>query len=98
MQQAREMRTGAGSRMFWKSSNKASMTHFTGPEASVAGVWQCTQPCVCTMLLMPAPVPPTGNLWEPPAKVRLFSSSRRAFMVASSSTMNSILLRVVQRT
>ena len=97
MQQAREMRTGAGRRMFLKSSNMASMTHFTGPEASVAGVWQCTQPWVCTMLLMPAPVPPTGNLKEPPSNLRLFRSSRRAFMVASSSTMNSMLLRVVQR-
>ena len=48
--------------MFLNSSNTVSITHFTGPEASVAGVWQCTQPWVWTMLLTPAPVPPTGNL------------------------------------
>ncbi len=97
MQQAREMRTGAGRRMLWKSSNTASITHFTGPEASVAGVWQCTHPWVCTMLLTPAPVPPTGNLKEPPGNLRELRSSFSAFMAASSSTMNSILLRVVQR-
>ncbi len=39
-----------------------SMTAFTTPEASMAGVWQCTHPWVWTMLVIPAPVPPTGNL------------------------------------
>ena len=92
------MRTGAGRRMFRKSSNMTSITAFTGPEASVAGVWQCTQPWVCTILEMPAPVPPMGNLKEPPANLRLARSSFSAFRVASSVTMNSILLRVVQRT
>ena len=33
---------------------------FTSPEASVAEEWQCTQPWVCTMLLMLLLVPPTG--------------------------------------
>ena len=31
------------------------------PEASVAAEWQCTQPWVCTMLLIELLVPPTGN-------------------------------------
>ena len=74
------------------------MTHFTGPEASVAGVWQWIQPWVWIMLQTQAPVPPTGNFCEPPANLRELRSSRRAFMVASSVTMNSMLLRVVQRT
>ena len=98
MQQASEMRTGAGRRMFLNSSNMVSITALTGPEASVAGVWQCTQPWVCTMLETPAPVPPMGNLLEPASNLREARSSFRAFRVASSVTMNSMLLRVVQRT
>jgi hypothetical protein len=61
-QQAMEMRTGAGRHMLTNSSNTASMVALTVPDASVAGVWQWTQPWVCNMLVTPAPVPPTGNL------------------------------------
>ena len=43
------------------SGYSASITHFTMPEASVADEWQCTQPCVWTMLLMLLLVPPTGK-------------------------------------
>jgi hypothetical protein len=39
--------------MFLKSSNSTSMVALTGPEASVAGVWQWIQPWVWTMLVMP---------------------------------------------
>jgi hypothetical protein len=45
----------------WKSANSSSITALTGPEASVAGVWQWIQPWVWTMLVTPAPVPPTGT-------------------------------------
>ncbi len=98
MQQASEMRTGAGRRMDLKSSYMTSMMDFTGPDASVAGVWQCTQPWVCTMLVTPAPVPPTGNLLEPPANLREARSCCRGFSLLSSETRNSMLLRVVKRT
>ena len=97
-QQARDTRTWAGRRIFWKSSNSSSMMALTGPEASVAGVWQCTQPWVWTMLVTPAPVPPTGNLKLPPWNLRLCRSLIRGSTFFSSSTMNSMLLRVVQRT
>src|SRR5512144_482975 len=52
-QQARAILTRAGSFVVVKYSWSSSMTAFTTPEASVAGVWQCTQPWVCTTLLMP---------------------------------------------
>ena len=60
-QQARAMRSLAGRSSCVKWSNSASITLFTNPEASVAAEWQCTQPCVCTMLLIELLVPPTGN-------------------------------------
>ena len=60
------------------------------PEASVAEEWQCTQPCVWTMLLMELLVPPTG---KPLAASSFFSGS----MLASSSSRNSTLLRLVKR-
>ena len=40
----------------------------------MAGVWQWIQPWVWTMLVMPAPVPPMGNLLLPPSNLRLFRS------------------------
>ena len=65
-QQARDTLNCAGSRMLVNSSNNASMVAFTGPEASVAGVWQWIHPWVWTMFVTPAPVPPMGNFKEPP--------------------------------
>ncbi len=59
-QQARAMRTWEGRLMVAKYPCSSSMTAFTGPEASVAGVWQWTQPWVWTMLVTECPVPPTG--------------------------------------
>src|SRR5512143_2996182 len=52
-QQARAIRTRAGRVFVVKYSWSSSMTAFTTPEASVAGVWQCTQPWVWTTLLIP---------------------------------------------
>ena len=52
-QQASAMRTRAGRLFVVKYSWSSSMTAFTTPEASVAGVWQWIQPWVCTTLLMP---------------------------------------------
>ena len=59
-QQATAIRSLAGSFSSTKYGNSSSIMHFTRPEASVAEEWQCTQPCVWTMLLMLALVPPTG--------------------------------------
>ena len=77
MQQARAMRTGAGRRMSFEVVKDGVHHAFHRAGGVGGGVWQCTQPWVCTMLLMPAPVPPTGNLKEPPSNLRLFRSSRR---------------------
>ena len=41
----------------------------------MAGVWQWTQPWVWTILVMPAPVPPIGNLLEPAGNFLLLRSS-----------------------
>jgi hypothetical protein len=59
-QQARAMRSLAGS--FHRSVKYGQLVHhaLTTPEASVAAEWQCTQPWVWTMLEMALPVPPTG--------------------------------------
>ena len=60
-QQARAIRSLPGIGLVpSKYSCRSSMTHFTTPDASVAAEWQCTQPCVCTMLEMAFPIPPTG--------------------------------------
>ena len=59
-QQATAMRSLPGSLSSLKYGKSASIMLFTRPEASVAELWQCTQPWVCTMLLMVRPVPPTG--------------------------------------
>src|SRR3972149_3105430 len=59
-QQARAILTWAGSLWLPKYSNRSSITALTVPAASVAGVWQCTQPWVWTMLLTEWPVAPMG--------------------------------------
>jgi hypothetical protein len=50
------------------------MTAFTTPEASVAAEWQCTQPCVCTMLEIAAPdrMAERGQVGDERVDVRLF--------------------------
>ncbi len=59
-QQANATRTFAGRSDLSKCGKSSSMSAFTTPDASDAAEWQCTQPCVWTMLVIPAPVPPTG--------------------------------------
>ncbi len=61
-QHASAMRSLPGNRLACRRSTRArsSITAFTTPDASVAAEWQCTQPCVCTMLEMAGPMPPTG--------------------------------------
>ena len=98
MQQASEMRTGAGRRMFLNSSNMVSITALTGPEASVAG--GCGS----------APSPWGARCWKRRRRCRRWGTcrsrrrtswpARSSFrpQVASPVTMNSMLLRVVQRT
>ncbi len=94
-QQAMDTRSFAGSLMFVNSSKRTSMVAFTVPDASVAGVWQCIQPWVWTQFVMPAPVPPTGNLWLPPGCILPLRSFFNASHLSLLSVMNSILLRVV---
>ena len=89
-QHAMAMRSLLGRSSRWKYSNRSSMTALVMPEASVAGVWQCTQPCVCTTLLMEAPVPPTGSPWAS-------HSAMSGSTFCSSDTKNSMLLRLVKR-
>src|SRR5512143_450461 len=59
-QQAKATRTLAGRSVRSKCGKSSSISDFTTPEASEAAEWQCTQPWVWTMLVMPGPVPPTG--------------------------------------
>ncbi len=84
-QQAREMRTWAGSLWEPKYSNSSSHDRLDHAGASMAGVWQWTQPWVWTMLVMPAPVPPKGRA---PLAARAFF---RGSILDSSLTMNSTL-------
>ena len=37
----------------------------TAPEASVAGMSQCSHPWVCEIIETELPVPPTGKPWRP---------------------------------
>ena len=67
------------------------MTALTMPDASVADEWQCTQPWVCTMLLMALFVPPDGETREPGR------SFFRGSMLARLSRRNSTLFRLVKR-
>src|SRR4030042_2652737 len=59
-QQARAILTWAGSLWLPKYSYRSSITALTMPEASMAGVWQWTQPWVWTILLTEWPVAPRG--------------------------------------
>jgi len=45
-----------------KMIKRSSRTALTMDDASVAGVWQWRKPWVCTIFVIPAPVPPKGNL------------------------------------
>src|SRR5208337_3348299 len=91
-QHARAMRICAGSLWLPKYSNNSSITALTTPEASMAGVWQCAQPWVWTILVMLLPVPPTGNQLP-----RERSSPRSGWSFVLSLTRNSTLFLVVQR-
>ena len=89
-QQARAIRTWAGSLWLPKYSNRSSMTALTMPEASMAGVWQWTQPWVWTMLVTEWPVPPMGM------PIFLQASFKPAILPWSVSR-NSMLFREVKR-
>src|SRR3990172_10709529 len=60
-QHATATRRLAGSFISTKYSYSSSIMDFTRPEASVAALWQWTQPCVWMTLEIEWPVPPTGR-------------------------------------
>ena len=73
------------------SSISSSIIDFTTPEASVPGMSQCSQPWVWEMK--------ATEFWVPPTTKPLASSaSISGSTFASSSTMYSMLLRMVKRT
>ena len=84
------MRSLLGMRSWMNSSWISSIKAFTTPEASVAGMSQCSQPCVCEIMEMELPVPPTG---KPP----LPKASMSGATCDWEATMNSTLLREVKR-
>ena len=73
------------------SSFSSSISALTAPDASVPGMSQCSQPCVCAIIDTELPVPPTGK--------PLFSSaSISGPTLATDDTMNSMFERMVKRT
>ena len=66
------------------------MMPFATPEASVAGISQCSQPCVCAIGATQFAIPPTG---KPISSKSLINGS----ILDSSENMNSTLFRIVKR-
>ena len=85
------MRTRLGISSFTNSACIMSIRLFTTPEASVPGMSQCSHPCVCEIIDTELPVPPTG-------KPSAISASTNGCTLSKALTMNSMLLRVVNRT
>jgi hypothetical protein len=82
-------RLGISSRR--NSSYRSSISALTAPDASVPGMSQCSQPCVCAIMDTELPVPPTGN---PFASSSLISGPT----FSKEDTMNSMFERIVKRT
>ena len=85
------MCTRFGISAFLNSSMSSSIMDLTTPEASVPGMSQCSQPWVWEMKATEFWVPPT-------TKPGASSASISGSTLASSVTMNSMLLRMVKRT
>src|SRR3989338_2605497 len=60
-QQEVEMCTRLGISSRLNSSYRSSISALTTPDASVPGMSQCSQPCVCEIIDIELPVPPTGK-------------------------------------
>ena len=85
------MRTRLGISSLTNSACIMSIRLFTTPEASVPGMSQWSQPCVWEIIDTELPVPPTG-------KPSAISVSTSGWTLSNELSMNSMLLRVVNRT